>query len=219
MRFVILVLLTALLGPMAFAQNATVSRRLIKPPNTQKIVDFYSWSGPLGTNATMAVSAAIGTLAVEAPRTISTFNAQPDVARNVILTPSGSTGVIPVGTVAVSGKDIFNRSISENIIIGQGTTGVGLKAFKSLSSVVLPGATDIGAAFTVGYGDKLGINRCSDSNGYYLASVFDGAFETSRGTFSTHPTNVSLNTFTPQGSPDGSKKVELFYFQNWRCFQ
>src|ERR1700758_992886 len=47
-----------------------------------------------------------GTAATSAATTFSTFAAQPDVPRNVVLTPGGTTANVGAGTAVVSGTNI-----------------------------------------------------------------------------------------------------------------
>lgn len=216
--FVLLVLLAFVFIQPAHAIPASVSRRDIKLPN-QVVLEKMSWATPLLANGTLVVNSTVGTLGTS-PRvyTPSAAHQQPDYARNVTFTPGGSTGVISVQSGTIAGTNIFGRAITEVVQLGTSTIGVGTKAFKTITSVTIPRASDIGATMTIGYGTKLGLSRCTANAGDFAFGTVAGAYETTRGTMGSHATEVESNWYTPVTAMDGSKAVQLFYIQNFRCF-
>jgi hypothetical protein len=208
----------AILPSIAFAGPWHSNFQDQKYPS-QVALEHYSWLTPAAASAALLKSGAAVTNAA-GTTTVTTFLAQPAVPRNIVITTGGTTASIAAGTAVVTGTNIFGQSISENFTISADQNGAttGSKAFKSVTSVVFPAGDGAGATFSVGTGAKLGIPRCADDAGDYVFSIFDGAYESTRGTFAVDSTHVESNTFTPNGSPNGSKVVQLFYVQNYRCF-
>lgn len=215
----VLTLLATLLAvtPDAFALSNQILYRDIKLP-TQSMVEHYNWPIPAAASATLLKSGAA--LTNGSATTISTFLAQPDFPRNIVLTTGGTTANIGAGTAVVSGTNIFGAAISENFTITSAQNGAttGAKAFASVSSVVFPAATGTGATVSVGTGVKLGLKRCVARAGDYVFSEFGGAYETTRGTLVNSASAVESNTFAPNGSMDGAHDIDLFYVQNFACF-
>lgn len=193
-----------------------VKQQDLKLPS-QASLEHYKWAGPaLGTSVYMSSPTP---LVSGSPTTISVFSAQPDVPRNIVLTPAGTTA-IGAGTAVVSGLNIFGKAISENYTISanQSSASTGSKAFKSVSSVSFPAATGNGSTVSVGVGSKLGLIRCLDDAGKYVFSEFGGAYDSTRGTQAISSTAVESNTFSSNSALNGSSAVDLYYIQNFRCY-
>lgn len=185
---------------------------------TQVATEHQLWA-----NVTSGASSYIksgAALTSGAATTISTFTKQPDYARNITLTPTGTTASVQVGTAVVSGLNIFGKAITENFAIsaGQSTATTGSKAFASLSSVSFPAASQTGATLSIGVGTKLGVLRCMKNAGDYDFSEYGGVYETTRGTIAANATVIESNTFTPTGTMDQAHDIDLFYIQNFRCY-
>lgn len=191
----------------------------IKLPS-QAMLEHYTWALPVGSSATYLKSAAAITNG--SATTISSFSnsGAPDYPKNILLTPTGTTNNVAAGTAVVTGTNIFGKAISENFTIAsaQSTATTGSKAFKSVTSVVFPAASGTGVTLSIGTGVKLGLIHCLNNAGEYVFSEFNGAYESTRGTQAVSSSAVESNTFSPNGSMDGAKPVDLFYVQNFRCF-
>lgn len=189
----------------------------IKLPS-QAQAEHDSWTAPAASSASLLKSGQ--SLTSGSVTTVSTFTAQPDFPRNIVLTTGGTTASVGAGTAVVSGTNYFGSAITENFTITAAQNGAttGAKAFKTVSSVQFPAATGSGATFSIGSGTKFGIKRCMDKAGFYEFSVFNSAYETTRGTMAVSATAIESNTFIPNGTPDGTKDLDLFYIQNFRCF-
>lgn len=153
---------------------------------------------------------------------ITSFTAQPDVPRNLTITPTGTTGDVEACVVTVTGTNISGATITEafTFIADASTAQTGNKAFKTVTNVAFPANCESGgfaATWIVGVGSKLGVKNCADAAGYYVFSVFNGAYETTRGTMAINASAIESNTFIPNGTMDGTKNVELFFVQNFRC--
>lgn len=185
---------------------------------TQAMVEHKHWHNPALGAAQTILNA--GQTNVMTSTVFSTFAAQPDFPRNLVITPGGTTTQVGAGTATVTGKNIFGQTITEDFTISAQQAGAttGNKAFASISSVLFPATTAGFVTVTITAGDKLGVHRCHDTVGKYVFSEFNGAFETSRGTFVKDATHVESNTFVPNGTMDGAKDVDFYSVENFRCY-
>lgn len=206
---------------LVFTQN--ISHAAIRPfyqdvkLPTQAMLEHVTLTAPVAASSTLLKNAAAANNG--ASTTISSFSAQPDVARNIVITPGGTTANVGAGTAVVSGTNVFGKSISENFTISaaQSSASTGSKAFKTVTSVVFPATTGASVTISVGTGSKLGMPRCLNHAGEYVFSEFAGAYDSTRGTMAVNATAVESNTFIPNSSLDGSSNVDVFYVQNFRC--
>lgn len=183
---------------------------------TQAMLEHYQWLDPALSQTVLSAGAAN----INLPTTFSTFAAQPDFPRNIVITPTGSTGSVVAGTGVVTGTNIYGKVITENFSFtnAQSTATTGSKAFKTVTSVLFPAPNNTGVTVNVVTGIKLGIPRCMDVAGNYVFSEYEGVYETSRGTAAVNSTAVESNTFQANGTLDGAHDVDYFYVQNFRCY-
>lgn len=149
--------------------------------------------------------------------TVTSFLAQPDVARNIVVTPTGTTADVAAGSVVVTGRDIQGKVISESFVFtaNQSTAVTGNKAFASITSIVFPAEdSPFGATWDVGVGTKLGLSACLDKAGFYLKGLVDGA-DLTGSTVAVSSTELASNTVIPNPAPDGSRDFDLLYFPNY----
>lgn len=188
---------------------------------TQKMIEHQAITNPAAAGTVDVLSAHAGATSA-AIATVTTFVAQPDVARNLVITPTGTTGDVEACTVVVNGRDYLNNVIAENFafLANASTATTGNKAFKSVSSVVFPANCESGgfaATWGVGYGEKLGVKRCMDKAGHILFSTLNGSKEGTAPTMAADASVVSLNTADFVGTMNGSNDFELLFLQNFRC--
>lgn len=113
-------------------------------------------------------------------QTISTGFTAPDVSRNVTATAGGTAADVKAVQVIVNGTNDEGVAITETLpAFTVNTTGtvVGSKAFKTVTSVVLPAHDGTGATTSIGTGAKLGIGRRLARNSVedsYLNGVIEG---------------------------------------------
>lgn len=189
----------------------------IKLP-TQEVLEHDVWNGPSApsTNVVLAVTPLNTNLAT----IVTSFSGQPDVPRNIQLSPWATTGAIGAGTVIVQGTNYLGQPITENMLFGaaQGSTVVGLQAFRSVTSVQFPATTNSGARIAIGVGSSLGLRRCVDNPGDLAFTEYGGVYETTRAVMRAgSATAVSFNTLQPNGTLDGAHRIDALYFQNFRC--
>lgn len=152
----------------------------------------------------------------------SGFDAQPDVARNIRITPTGTTTDVESCVITVSGTNIKGASISETFTFAANASTVvaGAKAFKTVSSVAFPADCESGgfaATWDIGWGDALGLKNCLDSAGDVAWAVFDNAYESTRPTCVADADEVEKNTCDINGTLNDAKDIKLYYVQNFRC--
>jgi hypothetical protein len=192
----------------------------IKLP-TQQVVEKQTISDPAAAGTTDMLSAFAGATSAAAV-TRTTFVAQPDVPRNLVITPGGTTTDVEACTVVVNGTNFFGTAISENFafLANASTATTGAKAFKTVTSVVFPANCESGgfaATWDMGFGEKLGLKRCMDAAGHLLMSTVAGAYEATRPTVTASATAVESNTADFNGTMNGANDFEAFFFQNFRC--
>lgn len=212
-----LVLAGGLSLPTAYADGPwKIEFQDIKLPS-QAVLEHYSWATPiLGTTTTVLNK---GTAATSAATTIQSFTAQPDVARNVTISPGGQLSNIVAGSAVVQGTNIYGQTITEYFAVGNAQSAMltGNKAFKTVTSVYFPPTSGSGVQVNIGLGTKLGVHRCMNNAGKYVFSNFDSAYETTRGSVAVDATHAESNTFTPNGTLNGVKPVEVYFVENYRC--
>jgi len=144
--------------------------------------------------------------------TATTFLAQPDFPRNVVITPGGTTTDVAAGDYIITGTNIRDEVITETIAIAANasTAQTGNKAFKTLTSILFPVQDGADATFDVGYGVKLGLDRKMSGNEVLLATV-GGVYETTRPTVAASSSAIESNTISTNTAPDGSRDFVAVY--------
>lgn len=188
---------------------------------TQQLVEKQTITNPAAAGTTDILNADAGGNGSDS--TVSTFAAQPDVARNVQLVVGGTAADVEACTVTLNGTNIFGESISEEYSTTLNTTETiaGNKAFLTVTSLEIPSeceASPYGATWSLGYGEKLGLKRCLDAAGHVVQSTVAGAFESTRATVAIDVDDIEGNTADFNGTMNGSNDFEIFFFQNFRCF-
>lgn len=181
-------------------ESFAVPQRLnrdIKLPS-QQMVEKQTVTNPAAAGTTQVLSANAGATSA-AVATVTSFVAQPDVPRNLVITPGGTTGDVESCVIVVAGTNINGQSISENFTFAAdaSTAQTGSKAFKTISSVTFPANCESGgfaATWSIGYGEKIGLNHCMDSAGHILFSTLNGAKEGTAPTMAVSASSVESNT-------------------------
>ena len=155
--------------------------------------------------------------------TVTSGITDPDVPRNLTVTAGGTTNDILDSVVTVNGYNIEGKPISEAFrFAAQGTgTVTGVKAFYHVTSVVIGQQGSANPTFSVGTGNKLGLNhRLFNQNTtvkVYTSTAIYGAL-TLQGapTVVSNENNLENNTVQPASTPNGSLIFAIFYyFDNW----
>ena len=205
----------------AFAAVERKSRDLKLP--SQQMVEKQSITNPAAAGTADVLSANAGNTSAAAA-TVTTFLAQPDVPRNLVITPGGSTGDVAACNVVVTGTNIKGRVITETFAFAENASSAttGTKAFKTITSVAFPAACEDSpflASWSVGYGEKLGVKQCMSAPGHIFFSTLDSgsgfAKEGTAPTMVSDADEVEKNTADFNGTMNGSNDFELFFMQNY----
>lgn len=143
---------------------------------------------------------------------VTSFSAQPDFARRIIVTPGGTTADVPAGDVTVVGTNIRGDVISEALTFAANASAALTtnKAFKTVTSVTFPIQDGSAATYNIGTTDALGLDRCM-SEAAVLDAYVDGTRETTAATVTYDATDVSKNTVDPNTALDGSKDLVVIF--------
>lgn len=134
----------------------------------------------------------------------------PPYARNLVVTPGGTTAGVPTGNVTITGTNLAGESISEDFAFVANATAatVGAKAFKTVTSVSIPQLDEAGATFKVGFGDKIGLPLKMAYNAV-LGATLNGVRETTFPTVAYSATVLESNTVDLNSALDGHE-VKIF---------
>lgn len=216
------IFVTLILFFVTMTANAYVvpTYRDIKPA-TQVMLEYQRIPAPILADTDYVKETHAGAVTTAAV-TITTFDHQPDVPRNITVTPTGTTTDVETCLIGVSGTNIYDAAITETISIAANASSTvsGVKAFKSVSSITWPANCESGtydATWIIGVGDVLGLKRCMKQAGDVAWAVFDGAFESTRPTCVADADEVEKNTCDINGTLNGAKNVDLYFIQNFAC--
>jgi len=169
-----------------------------------------------------AVHAAI-TLTKATAQTITTGITNPDVPRVLKVQPGGTNTDLGNGVVVVTGLNVEGRTITDSfqLVDGDSTEIEGTKAFKTVSSILVPAAEGKAATVSVGYTNKLGLYHRLYPNNTTVKVVYrSSAYGTP--TLDSTPTindadeyHVEKNFITPNTTPDAAKIFDIFYIYDY----
>lgn len=159
-----------------------------------------------GTNVsakgTTAIHAAIAGTTSTVPVTTGITN--PTVPRNLIIT-FGATW--DGGDVVVVGTDANDAAVTETFLSNAGSTRVGTKIFKTVTSVAHTVVGVDAATYSTGDGDKLGLVASpAPVSGSPVILYTNGVAE-------AVTYDATLNAFTPTSVPNGSRSYVLSWNQ------
>jgi len=147
--------------------------------------------------------------------TVITAITNPDVPRNLSVTPAGTTADVAAGDVTITGTNVEGKVISEafTFLANASTAVVGDKAFKTVTSISIPIQDGAAATFAVNTGAKLGIGMRNIASMpiQVLTRSADGveALEAAAASaFST--TVVENNTVTTTTAMDGAVGFRVY---------
>jgi hypothetical protein len=209
-----LILVFALLISVTGMSATDVLRRNIKLPS-QEVLHKYEATPATADTDLIIDGAVLGASA----QSLSTFLAQPDVARNIVITTGGTTNDVAAGNVVITGKDADGNVISETLALTANQAGAttGNKAFLIVDSISLPvGDSPYGATLDIGTGTKLGLPRCMGGAGYFIKGLVDGVVLTGE-TVAASASALESNTVIPNPAPNGTRVFTFFFIQNYRC--
>jgi hypothetical protein len=138
-----------------------------------------------------------------------TIAAQPDVARNVVVTRTADGNADTGGTITVTGTNILDDTISEVITVGAHSVVVaGTKAFKTITSIVGAGWVIDGNNDTikVGCGNEIGLPLALDNVKKCPFGMLDFTIRACATTI-TDPPTVEGTTIDMNGGTYADSKI------------
>lgn len=134
--------------------------------------------------------------------------------RNVTFTTAGGTAADAPATATITGTDIDDAALTEVVNIAQtATIASGVKAFKTITSIVYSAADGTDATVAIGFGAVFGLPKKAKVRGGIVAvvqEIANGALATN-GTFVIPATGLPYGTYAPNSAPDGSKDYAVLY--------
>ncbi len=218
MKF-LLILSILFAGLMASAYVVPVYRDL--KPATQVMLERQDFGLPIVATTNYIKTTYAGPTSAAA-LTLSSFTHQPDVPRNLTITPTGTTGDVESCVVHVIGTNYLNAAISEDFTFSANasTAQTGAKAFKSVVSVTWPASCESGgyaATWVIGVGELIGLKSCMANAGDWVWSEVGGVYETTRAGITADASHVELNTADFNGTMDAATRFLGFFVQNYAC--
>lgn len=138
--------------------------------------------------------------------TVTTGITNPDFPR--VLTVKGNASGI-TGNVVITGTDILDAVLTETIALNAATEVVGVKAFKTVTSILLPAKTNgSGDTVSIGRGNLIGFPVAIPNTSLVIAKSFDGAVDS--GTVTASAT-VAASVFALAGTLNGTKILSLVF--------
>lgn len=140
---------------------------------------------------------------------------QPDVPRNLAITPGGTTADVAAMSITITGTNVEGKVITEDFAFLANATAqtVGNKAFKTVTSISIPIQDGGSATFSVDTGAKLGIGMRNLASMpievYTRTSAGVQAMEAAAASaFSS--TAVESNTVTTTTAMDGTVEFKVY---------
>ncbi len=174
------------------------------------------------TTAILAATAGSGS-----SQTITTGITQPDAPRVLSVTVGGTASGVQSSSIVINGKNFEGKPISESFITTIGTTGTinGTKAFREVTSIVIPAQVGTSATFAVGTLNIFGLKHRLYKNNttvkvYHATGVGVGGYTglalQGAPTVNIHGKLLELNTVQPLTAPDSTRFFIVGYaYDNW----
>lgn len=138
--------------------------------------------------------------------------------RNVTFTGGGTTGNCPT-SAAITGTDVDGNALTETVALTAGS-GTGVKAFKTITQIVLTGGSGTSGTEAIGIGSAFGFTQTIKVRAHiphvldeiYDSSGSSGAFvDPSTATIANATTSPPHGTWTPANAPNGTHNYAITY--------
>lgn len=168
-----------------------------------------SWTAAQAAAPAVSVHAAITGSATLVVTTTSAIT-NPVAPRNLVVTPGGTTADVKASSVTIYGTNIDGQTISEAFAFAENASAAttGAKAFKTVTSIVIPAQDGAAATFAVTTGSKLGL-PLKLSNNAAIKALFGTAADSALPTMAFSSTAVESNTALFATTLDGTA-VKLY---------
>lgn len=171
---------------------------------------LFSLGAPAVANASNVHAAVTG--AADAEVEVTTGFTNPDVPRSLSITPGGTTADVKACTIMVYGTDYAGNEISEGFAFleNASTATAGVKAFKTVTRMVIPAQDGAAATFAVGRGNKLGLPFAMDATSQIMLGIL-GTTITAHNPAVSAPVSVAGSTIEMSaGTYNGTKEALVF---------
>jgi hypothetical protein len=134
--------------------------------------------------------------------------------RNVTFTTAGDTAADAPASAVITGTDINDNALTETVTLAQtATIAEGVKAFKTITSIVFPAGDGTDATVAIGFGKKFGMSKKMVTRAGLVGPIREiaaGAVVTS-GTFVAASTSGPNGTYSPSADPDAAKDYAVYF--------
>lgn len=177
--------------------------------STLGYVRRQKWTDAIAVSATALKALTASSSSVV---TNMTPTSQPDFARLVSVTPGGTTADVKAGSYVLTGTDIRGNVITDTLTFADNDTvkQVSIKAFKTVTNLLVPLQDGNGATFSIGVEDGMGLDRCM-SECAVIDAFMDNVRETTAATVTCHATDISKNTVDPNTALNAAKDLVVIY--------
>jgi hypothetical protein len=171
----------------------------------------YEWTAAQAIASNAAGILAAKTIGTEAAAVTTGILAMPGCARNVTITGTGTAADVKAAAIKVTGLNIHGVEISEDITptVNDNTITAGVKAFASVTKIEFPAQDGAAAAFSVGFGEKLGLPWML-TKAYVTAASLGGTKEGTLPTVVIDSDEVEKNTVDLNSALNGGA-VQVFF--------
>ncbi len=216
----ILIFLTLLMFT-TFAEAYTAPTYRDQKMATQAMIEKQSFTNAVAASLDYTKVGYAGNTSTAAV-VLSSFVAQPDLPRNIVIHPTGTAADIASCDITVAGTNFFGNAISETFstTLNVSSDMTGAKAFKTLTSVTFPANCEdspFGVTYSIGIGEKIGLKRCMAEAGDWAWSSAAGVYSATRWTVANDVDEVEKNTVDIYETMDGIVDFVGYYVQNFRC--
>lgn len=202
-------------GPSYIAKAGAAAAAVLTGANAFQVDEF---TDPVAASATNLLAATASSVAVQTYLTAALGSAGKAALlaypRNIYFTTAGSTASDAPATATIVGTDIDGNALTETVNIAQtATTAIGVKAFKTITSITYSAGDGAGATVSIGVGVKMGLSKSVKSRAGFLAviqQVAAGAVVTT-GTFVDATTSPPHGTYAPATAQDGANDYSITY--------
>lgn len=138
-------------------------------------------------------------------QTITADITNPPCARNITITcTKASGGSTMSGDVVITGTNIFGEVITDTIAEGEDGLHEGTKAFKTVTSILVPAQTNAGDKLKIGFGDKLGLPFYLNYADQVIQCSLNNVIEATRATVVADVDEIEKNTIDLNSALNGS---------------
>lgn len=188
---------------------------VVQPSN----IGVDEWTDPAAVLTTALLAATATTVAAQtvlaAALTAGGVAAILLYPRNITFTTGGTATDAPA-SVVITGTDINNAALTETLVLSQSAgTDQGVKAFKTIVSIVYGAGVGTGGTVAIGIGKKFGLSKPVKYRAGVLKPIQEiaiGAVVTT-GTFTSAATSPPNGTYSPSANPNGSTDDFGIYYE------